>query len=216
MVIYFFIHPIKSSIHRLRCILHVSHNAKYHRRTDLTDSLGATKQELTMTFFQHTANWIRGEIFEAQMLVLWGVALITMGVFFWKFGFVSTTRSMIAPFLVAGFFWIAGGTYSLINNTHRMPVFQAQYDADSKKFVAQEQQRVADFSKWYRYLLITWSLLIFIGLAVFMLIGGDTWRAAGVGLILFGVSGLMVDHTSEQNALTYAARISAEISQAKP
>jgi hypothetical protein len=169
-----------------------------------------------MSFFQHTADWIQGEIFEAQMLTLWGVALIIMGVFFWRFGFVSTTRSMIAPFLVVGFFWGAAGTYSLINNTHRMSAFQAQHDTSSTEFVAQEQQRVANFSKWYRYLLITWSLFILVGLALFMLIGGDVWRAAGVGLILFGISGLLVDHTSEQNAHTYAARISAEVSQTEP
>jgi hypothetical protein len=166
-----------------------------------------------MSFFRHTANWIQGEIFEAQMLALWGAALIIMGAFFWKFGLVSTTRALIAPFLVAGLFWGAAGTYSLINNTQRMSTLQVQHDTNPTEFVAQEQQRVTTFSKWYHYLLITWSLFILVGLALFMLIGGDGWRAAGVGLILFGISGLLVDHTSEQNAHSYSARISAEISQ---
>ena len=37
-----------------------------------------------MTFIEHTLNWVKGEIFEAGMLALWGTMLVVMTVFFWK------------------------------------------------------------------------------------------------------------------------------------
>ena len=74
-------------------------------------------------------------------------------------------------------------------------------------FVKKEKKRVESFIDWYRYLLAGWSILIIIGLAIFMFWGGNLGRAIGIAVILFAISGLLVDHTSEHNARAYKFEI---------
>ena len=164
-----------------------------------------------MTFLEHTLNWVKGEIFEAGMLALWGAMLVVMATFFWKFGHTATAKALISPFLVVGLFWGIAGGMSLYVNTHRIDTYSQEYEKEPRVFVDQERKRVDRFIWVYPYMLIGWSVMILAGLAIFMMWGGNHGRAIGLGLILFGISGLMVDHTSEQNAYAYNAEINKEL-----
>ena len=86
-----------------------------------------------------------------------------------------------------------------------------EYEKDHSAFVKSERQRVDGFIWWYRYLLIGWSVLILIGLALFTFWGGNQGRAIGLAVILFALAGLLVDHTSEHNARTYHSEINKEL-----
>lgn len=163
-----------------------------------------------MSFLEHTLNWVKGEIFEASMLALWGTALVVMAAFFWKFGHIATARTLIIPFLVVGLFWGIAGGIGLYVNTQRLDRYSQEYEKSPGDFVSRERKRVDGFIWWYRYLLVGWSLLILAGLIIFMVWGGNSGRAVGLGLVLFGISGLLVDHTSEQNAHRYDAAIDKE------
>lgn len=160
-----------------------------------------------MTVLEHALNWVKGEVFEASMLALWGTLLVVLALFFWKFGFSATTRALIAPVLAVGLFWGVAGGAALYVNSQRPAAYTAAYEQDARAFVASEDQRVERFIWVYPYLLAAWAVLILLGLAAFMLWGGNTGRAVGLGLILFGVSGLLVDHTSEHNAHAYRAEL---------
>lgn len=82
-----------------------------------------------------------------------------------------------------------------------------EYKENPDTFLENEKKRVDSFIGYYPYLLSTWSILIIIGLVVFIFWGGNQARAIGLGIILFSIGGLMVDHTSEQNAKTYYMHI---------
>ena len=160
-----------------------------------------------MGFFEHTVNWFKGESFEGGMIILWGVLLILLATYFWKFGHSSTIRVMIIPFLVVGLFWGLAGGVGIYVNKHRVEKLQIEYNKDPVAFIESETKRVEGFSKWYPYLLSGWSVLILAGLAIFMFWGGNLGRAIGLAVILFAVPGLLVDHTSEHNARTYYSEI---------
>lgn len=164
-----------------------------------------------MVFIEHSLNWVKGELFEAGMLALWGAALFVLAVYFWKFGHTITAKALITPFLVVGLFWGVAGGMSLYINTHRIDTYNLEFQKEPRAFVNKERKRVDDFIWVYRYLLIGWSVMILAGLVIFMIWGGDQGRAIGLGLILFGISGLLVDHTSEQNAYVYDAEINNEL-----
>jgi hypothetical protein len=161
-----------------------------------------------MTFFKYTEDWFKGEAFEGWMLVLFGGLLVLLALYFWKFGHASTARALIVPFLVVGLFWSVAAGAGLIRNTSRLEAFRAEHAKDPTAFVQSERERVDGFLGWYRPLLIGWSVLILVGLALFHFWGGPLGRAIGLAVILMGVAGLMVDHTSEHNAHTYRDRIS--------
>jgi hypothetical protein len=146
-------------------------------------------------------------MFEAGMLALWGLMLIALGGYIWKFGPSPTAKALIAPFLLAGLLWGGAGVLSLYRNAHRVAEFTQEYAKDPATFVTRENTRVDGFSWSYRYLLLAWTASILTGLLLFFVWGGDRGRAAGIGLIVFGVSGLLVDHTSEHNAIVYKAAI---------
>ncbi len=156
-----------------------------------------------MEFFKYTINWFKGESFEGGMILLWGLLLIVMSAYFWKFGHSSTIRIMIIPFLVVGLFWGLAGGAGLYINSYRVEKYQIEYDKNQTVFIENEKKRVEGFFKWYPYLLAGWSVLILFGLALFMIWGGNLGRAIGLAVILFAVPGLLVDHTSENNARSY-------------
>lgn len=160
-----------------------------------------------MTFIEHTVSWFKGESFEGGMLILYGAMLVVLAAYFWKFGHSATIRALIIPFLLVGLFWGGAAGVSLYRNMQRLDNFRMEYKKNPTAFVESENKRVDGFFGWYRYLLISWSMLILVGLAIFMFWGGNHGRAIGLGFILFAVAGLLVDHTSEHNALTYKSVI---------
>lgn len=160
-----------------------------------------------MAFIEHTVNWFKGEAFEGGMIALWGMALIVLAAYFWKFGHLATARALIIPFLVVGLFWSIAGGVGIYRNTLRVEKFQIEYKKDPSAFVESEKKRVEGFIGWYRYLLIGWCVLILAGMAIFLFWGGNQGRAIGLAVIVFAVAGLLVDHTSEHNAHAYYAEI---------
>ena len=160
-----------------------------------------------MEFIEHTVNWVKGENFEGGMVALYGAMLVVLAVYFWKFGHSATARVLIIPFLVVGLFWGIAGSGGRYRNTHRVEEFRMEYEKDPAVFVKSEKKRVEGFMGWYRWLLIGWSTLVIVGLALFNFWGGNLGRAIGLAVILFAVAGLMVDHTSEHNARAYHAEI---------
>ena len=162
-------------------------------------------------FFEHTENWFKGEAFEGGMIVLWGLALVVLAAYFWMFGHLATARPLIVPFLVVGLFWSTAGGVGIYRNTLRIEKFHEEYKKDPATFIEVEKKRVEGFIGWYRYLLISWTLLTLAGLAIFMFWGGDHGRAIGLAAIVFAIAGLLVDHTSEHNARTYYAQINKSL-----
>lgn len=160
-----------------------------------------------MTFFEHTENWFKGEAFEAGMLVIFGALLVLLALYFGKFGHSPTARVLVIPFLVVGLLWGIAAGIGLLRNPSRLERYRAEHQKAPVDFVQSEKKRVESFMRWYRPLLISWSVLIVVGLALFNVWGGNLGRAIGLAVILFGVGGLMVDHTSEHNARAYQAEI---------
>jgi hypothetical protein len=141
------------------------------------------------------------------MLVIFGSLLVILALYFWRFGHTPTARVLVVPFLVVGLFWGIAAGFGLYRNTNRLDAYRAKHEKAPDEFVKSEKQRVSEFFRWYRPLLIGWTVLILVGLGLFHFWGGNLGRAICLAVILFGVAGLMVDHTSEHNARAYYAEI---------
>jgi len=169
-----------------------------------------------MTFIEHNLNWVKGEIFQASMLAIWGTLLVLMAAFFWKYDHTATTKALIGPFLIVGLFWGITGSTSLYVNNQRIDTYSLEFENEPGAFVNQERKRVDGLLGMYRYLLIGWSVMILAGVLIFMLWGGNYGRAVGLGLILFGITGFMADPISERNAYVYNDAINKELQSLKP
>ena len=141
------------------------------------------------------------------MLVIFGVLVTLLALYFWKLGNTPTSRVLVIPFLVVGFFWAIVPGAGLFRNKVRLEAFRAEHKKDPAAFVESERKRVEGFMGWYRPLTIGWAVLLVVGLGLFHFWGGNLGRAIGLAVILFGVAGLMVDYTSEQNAHKYHGEV---------
>ena len=164
-----------------------------------------------MEMIEHTVAWLKGEIFESWMFGLWGLAILGLAVFFWRNAHIDAARAFIIPFTVVGLFWGVAAAINVPRNHQRITQMRESHEKDPQAFVKTEKKRVEGFLPWYRYLLAGWSVLAVIGLALFLFWGGNLGCAVGIAMILFAVAGLMVDHTSEQNARKYYAKITKAV-----
>ena len=99
-------------------------------------------------------------------------------------GHSSATRALIIPLIAVGLFFSVTAGVLQVRNTKRLEQFKQRHEREPAAFVQAEKERVDEFSRWYRPLLIGWSVLMLLGLGLFHLWGGSVGRAVGIGLVL--------------------------------
>lgn len=162
---------------------------------------------MKLEFVNHTIDWYKGERVEGGMVIIWGVFLLIMSLYFYVYDRFDSTHKLIIPLLIAGLIWFLAGSVGLIVNKNRVEKAKIEYSRDKEAFVKSEKMRVEKFIGTYKYLLAGWSIAIVIGLALFNFTSGSLSKAIGLSLILFAIMGLIVDLTSEQNAKAYYEQI---------
>ncbi|HEY8937609.1 MAG TPA: hypothetical protein VIM65_20425, partial [Cyclobacteriaceae bacterium] len=102
-----------------------------------------------MNLFNGTAAWIKGEIFEAVLILAFGVVIILSGVMFWKFGTTPNSKALVIPLVVTGIVYSALGGSMYISNHKRLPAYQLNYDKNKLVFIQAEKERVESFQYMY-------------------------------------------------------------------
>ena len=160
-----------------------------------------------MDLIEYTINWCQGEIFEGKLVFLFGAVVLLVALLYWKFGATPFARAMVIPLLVVALLSITGGGYLVVNNQKRIVEFQQEWQADPQSFVASEKSRTESFIKWYPVTMYIMFALSLVGMGCYAWWGGAWGRAIGLALILLSLSGLFLDHFSEERAETYHRHI---------
>lgn len=156
-----------------------------------------------MELIEHTLAWCRGEIFEGNMALLFGVTVLIVSLAFWKFGQTPYSKGIIIPLaMVAGLF-IATGIYLNVQNHYRIRDYQQSYLENSGRFAEGEKARTEEFIKWYPVTRYAMAGFIISGLCFLLFAASPNWKGAGIGLVLLGFSIIFLDHFSEERALVY-------------
>lgn len=163
-----------------------------------------------MEFIDHTLNWTKGEIFEAVVIAIFGLLTITIGFVFWKFGETPSAKALLIPFIVVGVLFVGSGISMYMSNQKRLVHFENSYQEDPAAFVVQEKQRVEDFQYLYTITKILATLFFALALIFFWFTKNHYLQAVGIGLILFGLSGLVIDYFSKERADIYYETILKE------
>ncbi|QJW90767.1 hypothetical protein HNV11_15955 [Spirosoma taeanense] len=160
-----------------------------------------------MEFIDNTVAWIKGELFEATLVLLFGIATVIAGLLFWKMGSTPGAKALLLPLVITGLVYIGVGGSMLVSNNKRMTQLPAAYQTGKRAFMEAEKKRVEDFQYQYRISKIVATLCFALTVGLFWLTKSPTWQGAGIGLALFGLAGLAVDYFSEQRAAIYYASI---------
>jgi membrane protein implicated in regulation of membrane protease activity len=158
-------------------------------------------------FIQHTVTWCKGEIFEGRMILLFGLAMLAVGLALWLSGTTPNARAMVVPALVVSLLSIPTGFNLSRKNARNIEVYQQAFAQNPDQFVQQEKERTENFIQWYPYTRWGMAAVTVIGLGLLLLLAGPPARAIGLGLIILAFAVLVIDHFSEERASTYHRHI---------
>lgn len=164
-----------------------------------------------MDFIQHTTNWVKGEIFEATFFGSFGLLTIIFSLMFWKFGETLNSKAVIIPFAIVGFFFLATAISGIVSNNKRLKEYKEAFDNDKKAFVISEKKRVEDFQYLYKITIIIAAVSFAVAIGFFTFTDNHILKAIGLALIIFGLTGLVIDYFSKERADTYYKAITTEI-----
>lgn len=164
-----------------------------------------------MEFIHHTINWTKGEIFEGIIIAIFGAIVVIFSFIFWKFGLTPGAKALFIPLLVVGLVFVGSGIAMNYTNKKRIVEFKETYKNDPENFVKQEKKRVKDFQYLYTLTKILATVFFALAMVFFWFTKNHYLQAIGIALILFGLSGLVIDYFSQERADTYYEIILKEL-----
>ncbi len=160
-----------------------------------------------MEIMQHTFSWIKGELFESKMIIAFGITTIILSILFSRIGTTPNAKALFLPFLIIGIIYAAIGSNMLYSNTKRLEAMPNVLEQNKKEFVQQEKQRVESFQYQYKISKAIATVFFIATLFIFWYTKNPTWQSIGIGLSLFGFTGLVIDYFSEERANIYYQEI---------
>jgi predicted membrane channel-forming protein YqfA (hemolysin III family) len=156
-----------------------------------------------MEFIQHSINWIKGEIFEAYFFGAFGVLLMLSSLMLWKFGETPNSKALIIPLILIGVFFFGTAISGINSNNKRLPEFKEAFEKNKTEFIQTEKERVESFQYLYKMTIIVASICFLLAICAFVFTKNSTLRAIGIALVIFGITGLIIDYFSKERADNY-------------
>lgn len=166
-----------------------------------------------MEFIEHAIAWCKGEIFEAKLILLFGIIVMISAILFFKFGSTPGSKAMLYPLLVVGLMFSVIGGGMLYSNPKRILEFKQAYEENPETFVESEKKRTDEFISWYPKTRYIMTALGVIGILLFFLWAVPIGRAIGISLIIIMLATFVVDHFSEERAEVYHQKIEEYLSK---
>lgn len=160
-----------------------------------------------MEFFQHTQEWIQGEMFESICIAIGGITLLSIALACFLLGSTANTTALSIPFAIIGFILLLGGVMMYRENVKRMTEFSERFIANETAFVTTEKERVATFDAMYKSGKIMTLAFFTLGLLLTYFMKNPYLKSIGISLLFLGISIVLIDHFSKERAQTYAIRI---------
>lgn len=164
-----------------------------------------------MNLIDYTTNWIKGELFEAKLIVAFGILTLIAGFLFWKTGTTPNAKALFFPFIMVGAIYSAIGGGMLYSNPKRMIELPQKYEQDKTAFAKSEKKRVDDFQYGYKVSKIVATIFFTLTLIIFWTTKNATWMGIGIALTYFALAGLVIDYFSQERADIYYSEILKEI-----
>lgn len=164
-----------------------------------------------MDFYQHTQNWLKGELFEGTMVLISGIILIIISLSFWKFGSTPNAKALIIPLMVVGLLFTFGIGSMMVSNQKRITNFEIHYQENAREFIESEKQRVEEFQVLYKYSVGFAAISFLLTIIAFGFIENRIFQSICIALMVISVSLIIIDHFSKERAKIYYQHILTEM-----
>jgi uncharacterized integral membrane protein len=157
-----------------------------------------------MDFLSQLQEYYKGERLGAIWFTIVGVLLLLLSLFIWKQSPpVSMGRGLLLPLLFVGICGTIAGPLLMRSNNDRLVRLPQEYHADEQAFITKESARLEGVARWWLPLKITWTLFIVVGLVLAFIGTTPYWKGIGLGLLLIGALGHVVDGFAHERANIY-------------
>lgn len=160
-----------------------------------------------MELVRYSIAWVRGEILEMTVVAIAGITFAALGILFWRLGVTPLARAMLVPLVVVGVLFASIGVSGYVSNQRRIPAFEQAFRDDATAFARAEKERVEGFQYMYTITNVLAPICFAVAVLLFWLTLNPHARAVGIALVLFGLSGLVIDGFSKERADLYYARV---------
>jgi lipoprotein signal peptidase len=99
----------------------------------------------------------------------------------------------------------------IVSNNKRLIEFNEAFQKDWKAFLVSEKKRVEDFQYLYKTTIIIAAFSFALAICFFLFTDNHILKAIGLALIVFGLTGLIIDYFSKERADTYYEVITTNI-----
>lgn len=167
--------------------------------------------EQFMSLLPHSIHWVKGEILEAQlMLVFSGLALVS-ALLFWKFGTTPAAKAIVLPIFVVGVIISISGLTMTFSNQQRLGIYPAEYQKGLSTFLVKEKERVEGFIPVYNQTKIGVTALLIIAILLLWLTSSVTFHGIALGMILMACTAISIDYFSNERAKQYLQQINNQL-----
>lgn len=153
--------------------------------------------------FEHTIQWLNGEWTEGIVVTVFGIVTIMASVILWQFVKSPAGHSLVLPILICGVAYSGIGVSLMAGNHNREGLYRSKYEKDPVEFVKSEKQRVEGFQYTYVISKTVATVFFLTALLIFWFTNSPVWQGWGIGMALFGLTGLIVDYFSQHRAFEY-------------
>ncbi|MEW4924419.1 hypothetical protein [Algibacter sp. 2305UL17-15] len=160
-----------------------------------------------MKFIDYTNQWIKGELFEARLIVAFAFIIIVIALLFYYLGSTPSAKALVFPLLLVGILFLGIGGGMLYSNPKRSTEYAQLFGQNETEFIKTEKERVEKFSSWYPITRWIMAGLGVLGIGIFIFWETPIGRAIGIALILTMLATYVVDHFSEERANMYYQHI---------
>ena len=164
-----------------------------------------------MKLYEHTQNWLKGELFEGTIVLVSGIILLIISLVLWKFGSTPNAKALIIPIMVVGLLFILGIGGLMVSNQKRISNFEKSYQENPKEFIESEKHRVEDFQVLYKYSVGFAAISFLLTIIAFGFMENRIFQSVCIALMLISVSLIVIDHFSKERAKIYYQHILTEI-----
>ncbi|WP_114937641.1 hypothetical protein [Mucilaginibacter endophyticus] len=147
-----------------------------------------------MDFLQKMINYYQGETRHGFLVSITGIFLIGIALIGRKFiNPVSIFRGFLIPFIVGGLFLGIAGAASGIFTKKSFKERMTSYQQDRSAFFKTEVSKVQKIHKSWLGTRTAWTMVGFAGLALLLLAKKNYLMGVGLGILLFGLIGHVIE-----------------------
>jgi hypothetical protein len=164
-----------------------------------------------MDFLHHLNEYYQGERLGAICYTIAGIVFLLLAFAIWKVAAPGTiTRGLFIPCLIIGVLGAGAGPFLLRSNNDRLERLPKEYQADPQGFIAKETTRMAGVHRAWLPLKMAWTVLIVIGVSLAFVGGTPIWKGVGIGILLIGTVGHVVDGIASERSRIYIEQFPAQ------